>query len=99
MQGGGAPHIDEASTSTCSVRNFLPVLPLQVSPEFKAKVMDMLTQHGFDQLRSSKMAQEEFLRLLAAFNADGFIFPERSDCPGGRHPIHTNHTDCICSVF
>ena len=74
MQGGGAPHIDEASTSTCSVRNFLPVLPLQVSPEFKAKVMDMLTQHGFDQLRSSKMAQEEFLRLLAAFNADGIHF-------------------------
>ena len=36
--------------------------------------MDMLTQQGFDQLRSSKMAQEEFLRLLAAFNADGIHF-------------------------
>ena len=36
--------------------------------------MDMLTQQGFDQLRSSKMAQEDFLRLLAAFNASGIHF-------------------------
>ncbi len=46
----------------------------KVSPGFKDKVMALLESNGFDQLRSSKMSQEEFLQLLAAFNAQGIHF-------------------------
>lgn len=47
---------------------------LQVSPEFKAKVMQLLTAGGFEEQRSSKMGQEELLALLAAFNTAGIHF-------------------------
>jgi hypothetical protein len=47
---------------------------LQVSPEFKSKVLAILTAGGFDDMRSSKMSQEEMLALLAAFNAEGIHF-------------------------
>lgn len=46
----------------------------KVSPEFKAKVLRLLEENEFDQLRSSKMGQEEFLKLLALFNAAGIHF-------------------------
>ena len=46
----------------------------KVSPGFKDKVMALLQSNGFDQLRSSKMSQEEFLQLLAVFNAQGIHF-------------------------
>lgn len=46
----------------------------KVSPEFKSKVEQLLEANGFDTLRSSKMAQEDFLRLLATFNAAGIHF-------------------------
>ena len=51
----------------------LSALP-QVSPEFKAKVMEILSTGNFENLRSSKMSQDELLALLAAFNAHGIHF-------------------------
>ncbi|KAF5827264.1 S-adenosyl-L-methionine-dependent methyltransferase [Dunaliella salina] len=46
----------------------------KVSPEFKAKVMHVLTTGGFENMRSSKMSQDELLALLAAFNSAGIHF-------------------------
>ena len=46
----------------------------KASAEFKDKILGMLTTQGFDQLRSSKMAQEDFLRLLSNFNSIGVHF-------------------------
>jgi len=46
----------------------------KASPEFKALVVGVLTSQGFDQMRSAKMRQEEFMALLAAFNAAGVHF-------------------------
>mmetsp|Transcript_16639 Transcript_16639/g.28561 ORF Transcript_16639/g.28561 Transcript_16639/m.28561 type:complete len:376 (+) Transcript_16639:46-1173(+) len=46
----------------------------KVSPEFKAKVIAMLTAGKFDEMRASKMSQEEVLALLAAFNSIGIHF-------------------------
>lgn len=50
------------------------IVPLQVSPEFKAKILALLRDGGFEELRASKMSQEELLALLAAFNAAGVHF-------------------------
>jgi hypothetical protein len=52
----------------------VPRSPLQVSPEFKAKVMEILSAGNYENLRSSKMSQDELLALLAAFNAHGIHF-------------------------
>ena len=41
----------------------------KVSAEFKELVMKVLVEGGFEQQRPAKMTQEDFLRLLAAFNA------------------------------
>ncbi|KXZ55169.1 hypothetical protein GPECTOR_3g316 [Gonium pectorale] len=46
----------------------------RVSPEFKELVMKVLTDNGLDTNRSSKMSQEEFLNMLALFNAAGIHF-------------------------
>ncbi|PNW88751.1 hypothetical protein CHLRE_01g042900v5 [Chlamydomonas reinhardtii] len=46
----------------------------KVSPEFKELVMKVLEDNGLDTNRSSKMSQEEFLQLLALFNAAGIHF-------------------------
>jgi 18S rRNA (adenine1779-N6/adenine1780-N6)-dimethyltransferase len=45
-----------------------------VSPEFKELVVGVLEKAGYDQARSAKLAQEDFLALLAAFNAAGVHF-------------------------
>jgi 18S rRNA (adenine1779-N6/adenine1780-N6)-dimethyltransferase len=47
---------------------------VQVTPEFKTKVLQVLTAGGFENMRSSKMSQDELLAMLAAFNADGIHF-------------------------
>ncbi|GLI60554.1 hypothetical protein VaNZ11_002712 [Volvox africanus] len=46
----------------------------RVSPEFRELVLKVLTDNGMDTNRSSKMSQEEFLQLLALFNAAGIHF-------------------------
>ncbi|KAI8466240.1 MAG: dimethyladenosine transferase [Monoraphidium minutum] len=46
----------------------------KVSSEFKAMVAGVLEAAGFEQMRPAKMAQDDFLRLLAAFNAAGIHF-------------------------
>lgn len=46
----------------------------KVSPEFKELVMRVLTAGGFDQMRPAKMTQEDFLKLLADFNAADIHF-------------------------
>jgi 18S rRNA (adenine1779-N6/adenine1780-N6)-dimethyltransferase len=46
----------------------------KVSAEFKEIVMSVLTAGGFDQMRPAKMTQEDFLKLLADFNAAGIHF-------------------------
>lgn len=43
-------------------------------PEFKDKVLGVLQQCGLEEARSAKLAQEDFLALLAAFNAAGIHF-------------------------
>ena len=45
-----------------------------VSEAFKSRVVGVLESNGLDQQRSSKMSQDEFLRLLALFNAAGVHF-------------------------
>ena len=44
------------------------------SEELKAHVISTLEKGGFDSLRSAKLAQEDFLRLLATFNQAGIHF-------------------------
>jgi 18S rRNA (adenine1779-N6/adenine1780-N6)-dimethyltransferase len=46
----------------------------KVSPEFKELVVGVLVGAGYDQARSAKLHQEDFLALLAAFNAAGVHF-------------------------
>jgi 18S rRNA (adenine1779-N6/adenine1780-N6)-dimethyltransferase len=46
----------------------------KVSPEFKELVLSVLIQNGFEQMRPAKMTQEDFLKLLADFNAAGIHF-------------------------
>lgn len=41
---------------------------------FKAKIMGVLNGVGFAERRAAKMSQDEFLQLLAAFNAEGVHF-------------------------
>ena len=41
---------------------------------FKARVVGVLESNGLDQQRSGKMSQDDFLRLLALFNAAGVHF-------------------------
>ena len=43
-------------------------------PEFKEKVMQVLIDIGFEEARSAKLAQEDFLHLLASFNNAGIRF-------------------------
>ena len=44
------------------------------SDEFKQRVLRVLEQNGLDGQRSSKLSQDDFLRLLALFNAEGVHF-------------------------
>lgn len=45
------------------------------SPEVvKQLIEDVLTTDGFAEMRSSKMSQDDFLRLLAVFNSKGIHF-------------------------
>ena len=46
----------------------------KVSEEFRARVARVVESSGFDQARASKMSQDEFLALLAHFNAAGIHF-------------------------
>jgi 18S rRNA (adenine1779-N6/adenine1780-N6)-dimethyltransferase len=46
----------------------------RASPEFKALVERVLASGGFESRRPAKMAQEDFLALLAAFNKAGVHF-------------------------
>ncbi|KAL2620901.1 hypothetical protein R1flu_001106 [Riccia fluitans] len=45
-----------------------------VPSTFKDKALAVLKEHGYDDKRSSKLTQEDFLKLLAAFNKAGFYF-------------------------
>ena len=44
------------------------------SEAFKARVISVLEENQLDQARSSKLCQDDFLRLLALFNAAGVHF-------------------------
>lgn len=46
----------------------------KVSEEFRARVARVVESSGFEQARASKMSQDEFLALLAHFNAAGIHF-------------------------
>lgn len=46
----------------------------KASEGFKEKVLDVLDSGGFAEKRASKMSQDEFLQLLAAFNSAGIHF-------------------------
>ena len=46
----------------------------KASEAFKAKVMKVLEDIGFEEKRGSKMSQDEFLQLLASFNAADIHF-------------------------
>jgi 18S rRNA (adenine1779-N6/adenine1780-N6)-dimethyltransferase len=45
-----------------------------VTPEFKELVVGVLERAGYEGQRSAKLAQEDFLALLAAFNEAGIHF-------------------------
>ena len=42
--------------------------------EFKEKILDILRVNGFEDKRSAKLAQDDFLQLLAVFNKQGIHF-------------------------
>eukprot|EP00879_Flechtneria_rotunda_P015317 GHRR01016011.1.p1 GENE.GHRR01016011.1~~GHRR01016011.1.p1 ORF type:complete len:271 (+),score=76.70 GHRR01016011.1:315-1127(+) len=46
----------------------------KVSAEFKELVMGVLIKGGYEQMRPAKMTQDDFLQLLANFNAAGIHF-------------------------
>jgi 18S rRNA (adenine1779-N6/adenine1780-N6)-dimethyltransferase len=46
----------------------------RASEGFKARVLGVLAGGGFEDARSAKLAQDDFLRLLAAFNRAGIHF-------------------------
>lgn len=46
----------------------------KVSAEFKELVMSVLQKGGYEQMRPAKMTQDDFLKLLADFNAAGIHF-------------------------
>lgn len=49
--------------------------PLKIfSQEFKARVIKVLEENSLDQARTSKLGQDDFLRLLAVFNKAGVHF-------------------------
>merc|ERR1712166_221281 len=54
----------------CALHN----TPVDPDLDMKAKIHDILVEGEFDQLRSSKMDIDDFLRLLAAFNSEGIHF-------------------------
>ncbi|KAJ7558851.1 hypothetical protein O6H91_04G058600 [Diphasiastrum complanatum] len=47
---------------------------LQAPSSFKDKVLGILKEGGFEDKRSSKLTQDDFLRLLDIFNNAGFFF-------------------------
>ena len=46
----------------------------KASEGFKEQVLEVLTAHSFAERRAAKMGQDDFLALLAAFNAAGIHF-------------------------
>ena len=42
--------------------------------EFKEKILDILRVNNFEDKRSAKLAQDDFLQLLAVFNKQGIHF-------------------------
>lgn len=46
----------------------------KVSEEFKALVLKVLQESGFEEQRAAKMTQDQFMSLLAAFNKAGIHF-------------------------
>ena len=46
----------------------------RASEGFKERVLGVLRSGGFEEQRSAKLAQDDFLRLLAAFNRTGIHF-------------------------
>ena len=43
-------------------------------PAFKEKILALLQNNGFEDLRSAKLSQDDFLRLLSIFNCAGIHF-------------------------
>lgn len=66
--------VDESAGLGSSTVLPRPTSRSKASPEFKDLVMKVLIDNGFDQMRPAKMTQDDFLRLLAAFNAAGIHF-------------------------
>mmetsp|Transcript_42653 Transcript_42653/g.51789 ORF Transcript_42653/g.51789 Transcript_42653/m.51789 type:complete len:354 (+) Transcript_42653:426-1487(+) len=46
----------------------------KASDEFKAKIEGILAEGGYEQQRSSKMTQDDFLQMLSLFNSRGIHF-------------------------
>lgn len=46
----------------------------KASEGFKEQVLEVLQRHGFSEKRAAKLGQDDFLALLAAFNAAGIHF-------------------------
>jgi 18S rRNA (adenine1779-N6/adenine1780-N6)-dimethyltransferase len=72
--GGSSMAVDSMDTDTAAAAGGGRKGKGKVSAEFKEKVMAVLTAGGFDQMRPAKMSQEDFLKLLADFNAAGIHF-------------------------
>jgi 18S rRNA (adenine1779-N6/adenine1780-N6)-dimethyltransferase len=72
--GGMAVDGDESAAAAAAAAAVKRRGKGKVSPEFKELVMSVLIDNGFEQMRPAKMTQEDFLKLLADFNAAGIHF-------------------------
>jgi homospermidine synthase len=61
--GGDSMDVDDAGAATGTS-----------SEVVKQLIEDVLATDGFAEMRSSKMSQDDFLRLLAVFNSKGIHF-------------------------
>jgi 18S rRNA (adenine1779-N6/adenine1780-N6)-dimethyltransferase len=71
---GGAGNAGDVDAAAVAAANPSRRSKRKVSPEFKDLMMAVLEGAGLAQARPAKMSQDDFLRLLAAFNAAGVHF-------------------------
>lgn len=73
---GGAPEDDDMDMDG-EVRPGAPAERKgkhKYTEEFKEKILAVLRDNGFEDKRSAKLAQDDFLQLLAVFNKEGIHF-------------------------
>lgn len=72
--GNGSDDEDDTDMMDASIKASTKKKKGKASEEFKNKVMKILENGNFAEMRASKMSQDDFLRLLADFNQAGVHF-------------------------